>query len=73
MQLFSLLFLLSTHLFAVLSLQVQVVCGIHASVHALLVSGNSALHSDSLGCRSQRKLFKVIYINGRLIDWWCGC
>lgn len=63
----------SSHLLAILSLQVKVVGGIHASVHALLVSGDSALHSDPLGCRSQGKLFKVVYIDGRFIDWWSGC
>lgn len=61
------------HLLAVLSLQMKVVGGIHASVHALLVSGDSTLHSDSLGCRSQRKLFKVVHINGRFTDRRSGC
>lgn len=62
-----------SHLLAVLSLQVKVVGGIHASVHALFVPGDSALHSDPLWCGSQRKLFKVIYIDDRLIDWWSRC
>lgn len=58
----------STHLFAVLPLQVQVISGIHASVHALFISGDSALHPDTLGCRSQRKLLQVVHVNGRLAD-----
>lgn len=59
---------LSTYLFAVLPLQMQVISGIHASVHALFISGNSALHPDTLGCRSQRKLLQVIHVDGRLAD-----
>lgn len=59
----------ASHLLAILSFQVKVVGGIHASVHALLVSGNSALHSDPLGRWSQRKLFEVVYIDGRFTDW----
>lgn len=50
----------------------KVVGGIHASVHALLISGDSALDPDPLWCRSKGKLLKVIYIDGRLIDWWGG-
>lgn len=57
-----------THLFPILLLQVQVVGGVHASVHALLVPGDSALHSDSLGRGPQRKLLKVVHIHGRLVD-----
>lgn len=61
--------LFPAHLLAVLPLQMQVVSGIHASVHALLIPGDSALHPDTLGCRPQRKLLKVIHVNGGLVDW----
>lgn len=63
----------SSHLLAILSLQVEIVGRIHASVHALFVPGDSALHSDPLRCWAQRKLLKVININGRFTDWWSGC
>lgn len=59
---------LSPYLFAVLPLQMEVISGIHASVHALFISGNSALHPDTLGCRSQRKLLQVVHVHGRLTD-----
>lgn len=62
-----------SHLLAVFSLQMKVVGGIHASVHALFVPGDSAFHSDPLGRRSQRKLLKVINVDGRFTDWWSGC
>jgi len=62
-----------SHLLAVLPLQVKIIGWIHASVHALLVSGDSALHSHPLRCRSQRKLLQVVNVDGRFTDWWSGC
>ena len=51
------------HPLAVLPLQVEVVGGVHASVHPLLVPGDAALHPDPLGRRAQGELLQVVYIH----------
>lgn len=61
------------HPFAILSLQVEVVGGVHAPVHALLVSGDPALDSQSLGCWAQAELLQVIHLDGLLADKGGGC
>lgn len=59
-------------LLSILSLQMEVVGGVHAPVHALLISRDPALYCHSLGGGSERKLLQVIHIDGRLVGQWGG-
>ncbi|KAG9352394.1 hypothetical protein JZ751_020807, partial [Albula glossodonta] len=53
--------------------EVEVVGGVHAPVHALLVSGNPALDSESLRGWSQTELLQVTNLNGWLTRRGGGC
>lgn len=46
----------------------EVVGRVHASVHALLVSGDPALHRDPLRGWSQGELLQVVHVDRRLTD-----
>ena len=63
---------IAPHLLAVLPLQVEVVCGVHASVHALLVPGDPALHLGPLGGGAQGELLQVVHVDGGLANGGCG-
>lgn len=59
-------------LLAVLPLQMEVVGGVHAPVHALLISCDPAFHSHPLGGGSENELLQVIHVDGWLIGQWGG-
>lgn len=59
-------------LLSILSLKMEVVGGVHAPVHALLIPRDPALYSHSLGGGSENKLLQVIHIDGWLVGQWGG-
>lgn len=57
---------MALYLLAIFPFQVEVVGGVHAPVHALLVAGDPTLDRDALWCGTQSELLQVIHVNGWL-------